>query len=304
MPLGARKFLMAGRWSISPTAEKRLRNSSTRAIARPCCVKPRGSRRLRCRAGSEAWQEVCWALEAGRSEGYQGVARRRAWLRRLDLMATALRHRWIGWDDSGSCAFETPTGSAPSHQRRPRSRLAAQAGCVSDGTWLETLAAKGVDSRLRPANCGFTVAWSEVRRYRGPQPLKGVALVAWPVHRAGRGQHPQRHRRRCDLRAVGELREALAHAGHRSNGAPTSRDEGTYRTVVGAQGQAIVPILRPFLVIAVAGCLCRFCNKPIATGRRERLCAGNWSAIVCPWAPTTVRSVPSSRCRGATQPGA
>ena len=49
----------------------------------------------------------------------------------------------------------------------------------SDGAWAETLAAKGVQiSPLRPANCGFTVAWSDVFRDRFEgQPLKGVALT-------------------------------------------------------------------------------------------------------------------------------
>jgi uncharacterized flavoprotein (TIGR03862 family) len=49
----------------------------------------------------------------------------------------------------------------------------------SDGAWTETLAAKGVKiSPLRPANSGFTVAWSDIFRDRFEgQPLKGVALT-------------------------------------------------------------------------------------------------------------------------------
>jgi uncharacterized flavoprotein (TIGR03862 family) len=48
----------------------------------------------------------------------------------------------------------------------------------SDGAWVEILAAKGVTiSPLRPTNCGFTVAWSDVFRDRFEgHPLKGVAL--------------------------------------------------------------------------------------------------------------------------------
>jgi hypothetical protein len=47
---------------------------------------------------------------------------------------------------------------------------------------VETLAAKGVTiAPLKPANCGFTVAWSEIfrNRFEG-QPLKGVALSFGP----------------------------------------------------------------------------------------------------------------------------
>jgi uncharacterized flavoprotein (TIGR03862 family) len=48
----------------------------------------------------------------------------------------------------------------------------------SDGAWAETLAARGVAiSPLRPANCGFTVAWSDIFRDRFEgHPLKGSAL--------------------------------------------------------------------------------------------------------------------------------
>jgi uncharacterized flavoprotein (TIGR03862 family) len=48
----------------------------------------------------------------------------------------------------------------------------------SDGAWVEALAAKGVAiSPLRPANSGFTVAWSDIfrNRFEG-HPLKGIAL--------------------------------------------------------------------------------------------------------------------------------
>jgi uncharacterized flavoprotein (TIGR03862 family) len=49
----------------------------------------------------------------------------------------------------------------------------------SDGAWAAILAARGVKiSPLRPANSGFTVAWSEVFRDRFEgQPLKAVALT-------------------------------------------------------------------------------------------------------------------------------
>jgi uncharacterized flavoprotein (TIGR03862 family) len=52
----------------------------------------------------------------------------------------------------------------------------------SDGSWIETLAAQGVTiSPLLSANCGFTVAWSEIfrNRFEG-HPLKGVTLSFGP----------------------------------------------------------------------------------------------------------------------------
>ena len=68
------------------------------------------------------------------------------------------------------------------------------------------LAAKGVTiSPLRPANCGFTVAWSDIFRDRFEgQPLKGVAL-SFGAHSV-RGEAiitRTRHRGRRDLCAVG-----------------------------------------------------------------------------------------------------
>jgi uncharacterized flavoprotein (TIGR03862 family) len=48
----------------------------------------------------------------------------------------------------------------------------------SDGGWVETLRAKGVKvSPLKPSNCGFTVAWSDIFRDRFEgKPLKGITL--------------------------------------------------------------------------------------------------------------------------------
>lgn len=49
----------------------------------------------------------------------------------------------------------------------------------SDGAWLPILAAHGVEvAPLRPANCGFDIAWSEVFRARhAGEPVKSVALA-------------------------------------------------------------------------------------------------------------------------------
>jgi uncharacterized flavoprotein (TIGR03862 family) len=107
----------------------------------------------------------------------------RAWLRRLDSMGVklALRHRWIGWDERGRLRFETPDGS---DAVQTTAAVLALGGVSwprlgSDGAWMETLAARGLKlSPLRPANSGFTVAWSEIFRDRFEgQPLKGAALT-------------------------------------------------------------------------------------------------------------------------------
>jgi uncharacterized flavoprotein (TIGR03862 family) len=107
----------------------------------------------------------------------------RAWLRRLDGLGVqpALRHRWIGWDGSGKLLFQTPDGQRVVDARATVLALggASWPRLGSDGAWVEILAANGVKvAPLRPANCGFTVAWSDFfkDRFEG-QPLKGVALL-------------------------------------------------------------------------------------------------------------------------------
>jgi uncharacterized flavoprotein (TIGR03862 family) len=110
----------------------------------------------------------------------------RAWLRRLDAMGVqlALRHRWTGWNDERHLLFQTPDGRRVVDARATVLALggASWPRLGSNGAWVERLAARGVAiSPLRPANCGFTVAWSKIFRDRFEgRPLKGVALSFGP----------------------------------------------------------------------------------------------------------------------------
>jgi uncharacterized flavoprotein (TIGR03862 family) len=106
----------------------------------------------------------------------------RAWLRRLDAsgVAFSVRHRWTGWDSDGRLSFETPDGERAIAAGATVLALggASWPRLGSDGSWTEALQAKGVHvSRLKPANCGFTVNWSDIfrERFEG-EPLKGIAL--------------------------------------------------------------------------------------------------------------------------------
>jgi len=96
----------------------------------------------------------------------------------------ALRHRWTGWNDERHLLFQTPDGRRVVDARATVLALggASWPRLGSNGAWVERLAAKGVAiSPLRPANCGFTVAWSEIFRDRFEgQPLKGIALSFGP----------------------------------------------------------------------------------------------------------------------------
>ena len=134
---------------------------------------------------SEALGQETFVGSSGRvfPKAFKASPLLRAWLRRLDSMGVklALRHRWTGWDEQGRLRFQTPDGP---HVIETGATVLALGGASwprlgSDGTWAETLAAKGVQiSPLRPANSGFTVAWSDIFRDRFEgQPLKGVALT-------------------------------------------------------------------------------------------------------------------------------
>ena len=107
----------------------------------------------------------------------------RAWLHRLRAAGVRLhvRHRWLGWDEDGALRFASPDGE---FSLTPAATVLALGGASwpqlgSDGAWVPWLAARGVGvAPLKPANCGFDVAWSRYLRERfAGTPLKSVALT-------------------------------------------------------------------------------------------------------------------------------
>ena len=186
MASAGRKFLMAGRGGLNLTHSEKLPEFLTRygkaspqLIAAVEAFPPAALREW-----SEALGQPTFVGSSGRvfPKAMKASPLLRAWLRRLDAMGVqfALRHRWTGWDDNGHLRFQTPDGP---HVVDARATVLALGGASwprlgSDAAWVEILAAKGVAiSPLKPANCGFTVAWSDVFRDRFEgQPLKGVAL--------------------------------------------------------------------------------------------------------------------------------
>lgn len=123
----------------------------------------------------------------------------RKWLQRLDAAEVTFhrQHRWNGTLAEGhsstadrvqrsansrsiSVAFETPAGNK---QRAAGAVILALGGgswarLGSDGAWVKWLRQAGVNvAPLKPANCGFDVAWTAVFRekYEG-QPVKPVVL--------------------------------------------------------------------------------------------------------------------------------
>jgi uncharacterized flavoprotein (TIGR03862 family) len=190
MPSAGRKFLMAGRGGLNLTHSEALPEFLARYDAARSHLAPAIEAfppHALC-AWSEALGQPTFVGSSGRvfPQAFKASPLLRAWLRRLDAMGVkfAFRHRWAGWDSHGRLLFQT---SDAARVVGARATVLALGGASwprlgSDGAWMETLAAKGVTvSPLRPANCGFTVAWSEIfrNRFEG-QPLKGAALSFGP----------------------------------------------------------------------------------------------------------------------------
>lgn len=193
MPTPGRKLLIAGRGGLNLTHSEPFDRFVTRYGA--------ASRRLA--PILEAFPPsalIAWAEGLGQ-ETFVGSSGRvfpkplkaspllRAWLARLAAQGVRLRtrHEWLGWGESGSLIFRTP--SAATDTTRADITILALGGASwsklgSDGGWAAILARRGVNIRpFRPANCGFTIAWSDSFRDRFEgKPLKNIGLSF-----AGRG---------------------------------------------------------------------------------------------------------------------
>jgi uncharacterized flavoprotein (TIGR03862 family) len=192
MPSAGRKFLMAGRGGLNLTHSEPLPAFLARyREAEPTlaeAIKTFPPERLR--AWCEALGQPTFVGTSGRifPKALKASPLLRAWLRRLDTMGVSfsMRHRWTGWDDSGRLRFQTPAGESAVEARATVLALggASWPRLGSDGGWAELLRGKGMGiSPLKPANCGFTVHWSDVFRDRFEgAPLKGITLSF-----AGRG---------------------------------------------------------------------------------------------------------------------
>jgi uncharacterized flavoprotein (TIGR03862 family) len=188
MPSAGRKFLMAGRGGLNLTHSEPL----PQFLARYREAMPHLKAAIEAfppetlRDWCEALGQATFVGSSGRvfPKAFKASPLLRAWLRRLDSMGVqfSLRHRWTGWDHDGRLSFQTPEGPRVVDAGATVLALggASWPRLGSDGAWVAMLAAKGVKiSELRPANSGFTVAWSDIFRDRFEgQPLKGIALTS------------------------------------------------------------------------------------------------------------------------------
>jgi len=187
MPSPARKFLLAGRGGLNLTHSEPLdallgRYGAARAWLEPAirAFPPQALRDWADGLGAESFTG-----SSGRvfPKAMKASPLLRAWLARLDGLGVQLHagRLWTGWDESGGLRFALRDGGE--EIVTPRATLLALGGASwprlgADGSWVELLAGKGVViAPLRPANAGFSVAWSALMRERfAGQPLKRIAL--------------------------------------------------------------------------------------------------------------------------------
>lgn len=201
MPSPARKFLMAGRGGLNLTHSEPFETFVTRYGARREYIEP-----LLKQFGPE--QVRAWARALG-SETFVGTSGRvfpremkaspllRTWLKQLHEAGVTLHtgHKWRGFAEQNvdaktpALAFDTPNG-----EKIIRARVvvlatggASWAKLGSDGAWVSILEQRGIAIQpLKPANCGFVVAWSDVfrERFEGA-PVKSVKLTFENFSRQG-----------------------------------------------------------------------------------------------------------------------
>ncbi len=195
MPSVGRKFLLAGKGGLNLTHSEPLAAFLSRYGARAPAV--------------AAWLEVLspqavrdWAAGLG-VPTFVGSSGRvfpvdlkaapllRAWLHRLRGLGVVfhMRHRWLGWTGAGALRFASPDGEV---QRPAAATVLALGGASwarlgSDGAWVPWLQGQGVEvAPLRPANCGFEIAWSAYLRQRfAGAPIKPVVLRFESFERQG-----------------------------------------------------------------------------------------------------------------------
>jgi len=187
MPSVGRKLLMAGRGGLNLTHSEDFERFVARYAEAAPVLRPflEAFRPEHLRAWCEGLGQETFVGSSGRvfPKAFKASPLLRAWLSRLESLGVrfALRHRWQGWDEKGSLAFTDSEGLPVT--ARPDATILALGGASwprlgSDGRWTPLLEGKGIaSSRLRPANMGFVVPWSEVIRSRFEgEPLKRIAL--------------------------------------------------------------------------------------------------------------------------------
>ncbi|MEX1152695.1 TIGR03862 family flavoprotein [Parvibaculum sp.] len=186
MPSLGRKFLLAGKSGLNITHAEDLDLFLSRFKEARTKLEPllRGFLPDEIRSWAAALGVEIFVGSSGRvfPKAMKASPLLRAWLKRLGEAGATFhpRHRWTGWTEDGALKFETQGGE---HLFRADVTVLALGGASwprlgGDGKWTTLLRARDVVvNPLRPANCGFDVAWSPhmAARFAG-EPVKSVTL--------------------------------------------------------------------------------------------------------------------------------
>jgi uncharacterized flavoprotein (TIGR03862 family) len=186
-PSPARKFQLAGRGGLNLTHSESLEAfldryglAAARIGAAIAAFSPSD-----LRAWANDLGEATFVGSSGRvfPKSFKATPLLRAWLRRLDGLGVTLRlrRRLVGLERGGRLRFAGPDGEEDVTAKAVVLALggASWPRLGADGGWVDWLGAAGVEiAPLKPANCGFRVAWSRhlTDRFAGA-PLKSIALT-------------------------------------------------------------------------------------------------------------------------------
>jgi hypothetical protein len=186
MPSAGRKFLMAGKSGLNITHDEDFDAFVQHYAERQTHIKS-----LLARFSPDDLRAWVHGLGIETFTGSSGMVfpkemkaapLLRAWLHRLRQAGVIfhMRHRWLGWDDSGALCLQTPQEIIT---LKPAATVLALGGgswqrLGSDAKWIPLLQQHAIDiAPLKPANCGFDVNWSEyLRNHYAGQPVKSVTL--------------------------------------------------------------------------------------------------------------------------------
>ncbi|MFD4837790.1 TIGR03862 family flavoprotein [Achromobacter sp. NPDC058515] len=200
MPSVGRKFLMAGRGGLNLTHSEAAAPFLARYGARAAQIAP--WLQALDAAGLRDWAHQLGIQTFIGSSGrvfpqeMKAAPLLRAWLARLRASGVRfhMRHRWLGWPAGGPATasalrFDTPDGEKDHAADAVVLALGggSWAKLGSDGAWAAGLQSRGIEvAPLRPANCGFDVAWSDHFRERfAGQPVKSVSMACGSLARQG-----------------------------------------------------------------------------------------------------------------------
>lgn len=185
MPSAGRKFLMAGKGGMNITHAEPFEQFLSRYGQRRPELEPmlRDFPPEALRAWVKGLGIDTFVGSSGRvfPTEMKAAPLLRAWLHRLRSRGVHfhMRHRWLGWDGD-RLRFDTQDGE---RLVKADAVIMALGGgswpqLGSSGAWQSLLAEQGIEvAPLKPANCGFDVAWSDYFKGRfAGQPIKPVSI--------------------------------------------------------------------------------------------------------------------------------